>query len=60
MLYQAYQAHTDFYWPFHTLTSARVLLERLAPPAHLGAPLPAPWLRSGGWPQLTKWRPISS
>jgi polyhydroxyalkanoate depolymerase len=32
MLYQAYQAHSDFYWPLHTqVTSARMLLERLAP-----------------------------
>ena len=37
MLYQAFQAHTDFYWPLRTqVTSARTLLERLAPPAHLG------------------------
>jgi len=40
MLYQAFQAHTDFYWPLRTqVTSARALLERLAPPAHLGKPL---------------------
>ena len=27
MLYQAYQAHTDFYWPLHTqVTSARLRL----------------------------------
>ena len=37
MLYQAYQAHTDFYRrSTRKSTSARVLLERLAPrPGHL-------------------------
>ena len=56
MLYQAFQAHTDFYWPLRTqVTSARGLLERLAPPAHL-----ASRCASGGWRRPTRWPRSSS